>query len=723
MPDVGLAEPAERPALPSILIVDDSAAKRLAIRAMLTPLGCEVVEAASGRDALRAVLGDTFAMILMDVRMPTLDGYETAKLIRERPQSQLTPIIFVTAFGGDEAETTRAYASGAVDFIFTPILPEVLRAKAAAFIDLFRQAQELKDSLASITILNAALRASEVRSQAVLQNVGDGILTAGAGGLIESFNRSAQQLLGYREDEVIGKPLELIVAETHRSALSQGSRSAWSLLDAEHIPAHSRETVGRRKDGSHLPIEMDISQTEIGSETFTIVCLRDISDRNAYQAMLEKRTLHDDLTGLPNRTLFRDRVDRDLEFAQRAGEQRAVLVVNLDKFATLNETLGREKSDALLQAIAGRLAGTMRDSDTVSRLGGDTFGILPSGATDLESAAAIAWKVRQVFDHPFLITGDALDARASVGISLFPQHGTTSQDLIHRADLAMQQAKWSGDGLAVFTADPDEQTANRLTLLNDLRAGIPRDELVLHYQPKIDLTAEQRVTGFEALVRWEHPTRGLLMPADFMPEAERSDLIEPLTTWVLNEALRQQRAWKDAGIDLTMAVNISARSLTRRTDLPETIARLTDLWGTAPETLTLELTENAMIDAEVARSLELLHVMGERLAIDDFGTGHSSLVYLQRLTVHEIKIDRSFVMNLATAEADATIVRSTIDLAHNLGLTVVAEGVEDVAAMEMLVAYGCDGAQGFLISKPGSGDAMTKWLGESPYGMAACVLR
>ncbi len=398
-------------------------------------------------------------------------------------------------------------------------------------------------------------------------------------------------------------------------------------------------------------------------------------------------------------------------------------MVNLDKFATVNETLGREKSDALLQGIAGRLAGTMRDSDTVSRLGGDTFAILPSGATDLEAAAAIAWKVRQVFDHPFLITGDAVEARASVGISLFPRHGTTSEDLIHRADLAMQQGKWSGDGLAVFTADPTEQTAHRLTLLNDLRAGIPRDELVLHYQPKISLTAGQRVMGFEALVRWEHPTQGLLMPGDFMPEAERSDLIEPLTTWVLNEALCQQRAWKDAGADLTMAVNISARSLTRRTDLPETVARLTDRWGGAPDTLTLELTENAMIDAEVARSLELLHVMGERLAIDDFGTGHSSLVYLQQLTVHEVKIDRSFVMNLASADADATIVRSTIDLAHNLGLTVVAEGVEDAVAMDMLVAYGCDAAQGYLISKPGSAEEMTQWLSESPYGRRATATR
>lgn len=707
---------AEPPSPPAILVVDDSSAKRLAIRAMLTPLGCEVAEASSGREALRAVLDETFAMILMDVRMPTLGGYETAELIRQRPQSKFTPIIFVTAFGGDEAETTAAYASGAVDFIFTPIMPEVLRAKVTAFINLFQQAHDLETSLASITTLNVALRASEVRAQAVLENVGDGILTAGAGGLIESANGSAQRLLGYREDEVVGQPLKLMLAPTHQHVFSDSARSAWSLLDAEHIPATSRETLGRRKDGSHFPIELDISQTEIGAQTFTIVCLRDISDRTAYQSMLEKRTLHDDLTGLPNRTLFRDRVDRDLAFAMRADQPRAVLVLDLDKFAVLNETLGREKCDALLQAIAGRLAGAMRDPDTVSRLGGDSFGILPGGATDLETAAAIAWKVRQVFDHPFLITGDSLEVRASIGISLFPQNGVTSEELIQRADVAMQQAKWSGEQMAVFSADPDDQTAHRLTVLNELRTAIHRDELVLHYQPKIDLQGGRRTTGVEALVRWAHPSEGLLMPAAFMPEAERSDLIEPLTKWVLNEALRQQRAWKDAGIDLTMAVNLSARSLTRRTDLPETIAQLTGVWNISTDRLVLELTENAIIDEEVARSLELLHAMGVRLSIDDFGTGHSSLVYLQRLTVHEIKIDRSFVMKLASAKADATIVRSTIDLAHNLGLMVVAEGVEDSTALEMLDEYGCDSAQGYLISKPLPGDSMSGWLGESPFG-------
>jgi diguanylate cyclase (GGDEF)-like protein/PAS domain S-box-containing protein len=701
---------------PAILVVDDNAAKRIAVRAMLAPLGHSVVEVDSGREALRAVMGDRFAVILMDVRMPTLDGFETAKLIRQRSQSELTPIIFVTAFGGDEAETATAYASGAVDFIFTPILPDVLCAKVSAFVGLFLQSEELQRSVEAITELNAALRASEVRARAVLQNVADGIVTAGEGGLIDSFNRSAQAVFGYREEEMIGQPLQIIVAPSHHDEFSESARAKWSLLHAKEIPAESSETVGCRKDGSCFPMEMDISQMQIGERTFTIACIRDISGRKAYTEALEHRALHDGLTGLPNRTLFADRADRAITFGERAGEPRAVLLVDLDKFGEINETLGRDKADALLQSVAGRLRGAMRDPDTVGHLGGDSFAILPAGETDVGSAAAIAWKIREVFDHPFLITGDSVKVGASIGIALFPQNGRSTAELLRRADLAVAQAKSSGDGLAVFVADPEDQTARQLTLLNDLRDGIARGELVLHYQPKIDLTAGRRTTGVEALVRWQHPTEGLLMPAQFMPEAERSELIEPLTRWVLNEALGQQRRWRDDGFDLTMAVNVSARSLTRHSDLPETIAKLTETWDIHPGRLILEVTENAIIDADVAQVLDRLHAMGQRLSLDDFGTGHSSLAYLQQLTVDEIKVDRSFVMHLPSVAGDAVIVRSTIELAHNLGLTVVAEGVEDEATLEMLTEGGCDSAQGYFISRPCAADELTAWLTGSPFG-------
>jgi diguanylate cyclase (GGDEF)-like protein len=464
-------------------------------------------------------------------------------------------------------------------------------------------------------------------------------------------------------------------------------------------------------------MEMDMSQMQIGERTFTIGCIRDISGRKAYTEALEHRTLHDDLTGLPNRARFGDRMDRALADAERADEPRGVLLVDVDGFRMINETLGRDNGDALLKTVSERLQMAVRNSDTVARLGGDEFGILASDETDVETAEAIAWKVRAAFEEPFVVAGEVLNVRASIGIAFFPQHGRTTADLTRRASLAMREAKQDGGGIGVFVAEPEDPTARRLTLLSELREGIPRGELVLHFQPKVDL-GTRKTTGVEALVRWQHPTAGLLMPAQFMPETVRSELIEPLTLWVLDEALRQQREWSDAGIHLTMAVNISARSLTRGSTLPDRVAQLTDTWGVAPGTLILELTENALIDAEGPVILELLHAMGERVAIDDFGTGHSSLVYLQRLPIDEIKVDRSFVMNLATVSSDAVIVRSTIDLAHNLGLTVVAEGVEDEVALGMLIEYGCDTAQGYLFSRPLPASELTAWLTESANGAA-----
>ncbi|MDX6495879.1 MAG: hypothetical protein QOE17_1865 [Gaiellales bacterium] len=707
----------------SVLIVDDNPAKRLAVRAMLAPLGYVVVEADSGRAALRAVLRHDFAVILMDVRMPIMDGFETAKLIRQRTRSALTPFIFVTAFGADEVETIEAYKSGAVDFLFTPVDADVLCAKVSAFVDLFLQTAQLRRSLDSITGLHAALRESEVRARAVLQNVADGIVTAGAEGRIESFNRAAQRLFGYSEDEVIGEPLELIVAPSHHDQFSEAARARWSLLTADDFPAEPTETVGSRKDGSHFPMELDMSQMQIGDRTFAIGCLRDISDRKAYTAALEKRMLHDELTGLPNRTLFGDRLDRAIASAGRADASCAVLVVDLDGFREINENLGREQGDAVLRAVGERLRGVLRESDTVARLRGDEFGILPGDVADEATAATVAWKIREGFERPIVSGEQAVDVRASIGIAFFPHHGATTTDLLRRADLALHEAKSSGSGLAVFASEPEAQAARWLTLLSELRAGIPRGELRLHFQPKIELSAKQRTIGMEALVRWQHPDHGLLLPAHFMPQVERSELIEPLTRWVLNEALHQQRLWNDAGFDLTMAVNISARSLARASALPDTVAELTNTWGIKPDRVILELTEIAVIDADAPEALTALHAMGERLAIDDFGTGHSSLVYLQQLAVHELKIDRSFVMNLASVPSDAVIVRSTIDLAHNLGMIVVAEGVEDKAALDMLVEYGCDSAQGYYFSPPCPADEVTAWLTDSPFGASRGLLR
>jgi diguanylate cyclase (GGDEF)-like protein/PAS domain S-box-containing protein len=710
-----------RPA-PAVLVVDDDASKRVAIRAMLAPLGNTVIEVGSGRAALRALTRQTFALILMDVNMPTMNGFETARRCRRQSGGARTPIIFITAMGSDDSRAVSAYASGAVDFIFAPFLPEVLRAKVSAFVELFAQSEQLERSLASITALNTALRDSDMRTQAVLDNVSDGIFILDEAGCIESVNGSVSRLFGYGAEEPIGNLFEFMIAPERRDELDRVSPLPTDSGRERSASGRALETLGCREDGSTFAIELERTLITDEERTFTLAFVRDVSERKAHTEALEHLALHDGLTGLANRTLFSEHVSRSLAAAKRTGGQHALLVMDLDGFKQVNDTLGHDRGDALLREVADRLVATLREGDTVARLGGDEFGILPVDLTDLSAAAAIARKLLHACEEEFVIDDELLHVSPSIGIAVFPQHGSTTSALLHHADLAMYAAKRSGKGHAVFDTAQEQRTERRLAQMLDLRQCVAREELVVHYQPKIDLV-NRTVVGVEALVRWLHPVHGLLMPGSFMPEVERSDLIGSVTRWVMNEALRQQHAWRDEGIELAMSVNVAARSLGLDSNLPDTVAELTETWSTGRGLLTLEITESGLIEPAAPDVLGRLHEMGERLSIDDFGTGYSSLAYLQRLPVDEIKIDRSFVTRLAEVGEDAIIVRSTIDLAHNLGLTVIAEGVEDEEALGRLLEYRCDGAQGYLFGRPAPAKELGDWLAASPYARRATADR
>ncbi len=703
---------ANAPTGAAILMLDDNDAKRLSLRAVLEPLGHTVVEATSGEAALREVMNQSFAVILMDVQMPLMNGYETARLIRMRSDCEYTPIIFITAHARDEAQIPIAYASGAVDFIFAPIVTDMLRAKVSVFVELFLKSRDLERSLTDATRLSENFRDGEARTRAVLDNVADAILTVSDGGLIESCNRAATDLFGYAEHEAIGQPFATLFPSEEAGQVA----AVRSLSAAERARSCSSEIFGRRRDGSTFPMELDLSDVQLGTRKVYIGCLRDISERRTYTERLQYQALHDELTNLPNRALFSDRVDHAIRAAARTDAPLALLIMDLDAFKEVNDTLGHQHGDDLLKVVAARLVGCLREGDTVARLGGDEFGILPLGETDLVGAAAMVWKIQQALEPPFRVNGHTIDVRASIGIALLPEHGDNIGDLLRRADLAMYDAKRSGSGYAVFAAEQEEAPARRLALLGDLRRCIEHDELVLHYQPKIDLTTRETI-GVEALLRWNHPSGRLLPPGAFMPEVEHNELMLPITEWVIGEALRSLRTWRDEGFDVTMAVNLGARCLTQGTRLFETVDELTTNLGIPPDKLTFELTESALIDTAGPGLLERLQAMDERLSIDDFGTGYSSLVYLQRLPVAEIKADRSFVTTLSTVKDDAVIVRSIIDLAHNLGVKVVAEGVEDELTMSLLVGYGCDEAQGYYFSRPVPGDELMRWFETSPFGV------
>jgi len=695
----------------AILVVDDNGARRISVAWALESLGHRIVQANSGEAALHEVMAATFAVILMDVQMPGLNGYETARLIRMRSECAHTPIIFITAHAADEAQIPTAYESGGADFIFGMIVPAVLRAKVSFFVDLFVKSCELERSLSEVTVLSARFRDSEVRSRSVLDHVADGIVTVTDEGVIESLNRAASELFGYTEGEAIGQPFFVMFDIVSHEAARR------SFLD-QQVRSCATEWLGRRKDGSTFPMEFDLTHVQLGARRIHIGCLRDISERQTYMDSLQYQALHDDLTDLPNRTLFGDRVNHAVRAAVRLAEPLALLVLDLDEFKTVNDTFGHQHGDVLLKLVAERLAGCLPDGDTVARLGGDEFAILPLGPTDLAGAASVAWKVQQTLEPPFLINDHAIDVRASIGIALVPEHGDNVDDLLRRADLAMYDAKRSGAGYAMFAAAQEEIPVRRLALLGNLRRCIEKNELVLHYQPKIDL-ATQQVIGVEALIRWNHPSGRMFMPDEFMPEVETSELMIPITAWVVDEALQTLGAWRREGYDLTMAVNLGARCLAPGTGLFEMVDDLKIRWGIPPGNLIYELTEGAFVDTAVPGLLERLQDMDERLSIDDFGTGYSSLAYLQRLPVAEIKADRSFVMGLTTStgKEDTAIVRAIIDLAHNLGVRVVAEGVEDEDTMNLLIEYGCDEAQGYYFSRPLPPADLEQWLQTSPYGL------
>jgi len=431
-------------------------------------------------------------------------------------------------------------------------------------------------------------------------------------------------------------------------------------------------------------------------------------ERPRVEQRLAYLAYHDALTELPNRTLLHDRLEQALRVASREGTAVSLLLLDLNGFKEINDTLGHHAGDRLLQHVSHRVRALLRQADTVARLGGDEFAVVLPLA-ELDGALLTAQKVLCAIEEPCMIDQRPLSVRASMGVACFPEHGLSAETLLQRADIAMYAAKTDRVGIAVYDAIRDVHTHRRLSLISELRKGLDEAQFFLEYQPTLHLRTNV-VVGMEALVRWNHPEQGRVLPGDFIDLAEQTGLINPLTTIVLETAIREWTPLQPVP-PIAVAVNLSSRTL-QDPRLPRRIAAMLDAYDAPPFCLALEITENILMSdpARALDCLQRLHEMGVRLVIDDFGTGYSSLSYLRRLPVDELKIDRSFVAALASGHDDV-IVRSTIDLAHNLGLTVIAEGVENEAVQEHLRALGCDAVQGTFISEPKGAADIREWMG------------
>jgi diguanylate cyclase (GGDEF)-like protein/PAS domain S-box-containing protein len=553
------------------------------------------------------------------------------------------------------------------------------------------------------------------RFEATFANALTGMVLLDLDGRILDANPAIERLLTYTHDELAGNRLSQFVLpadrRTTRSAYLRMVGSGGTSLRMQH------RFVGREGEVIWVDSSASLVLDSDGRPSFAIAMIQDITQRKEAEAALlsqaalnEHQALHDALTGLANRTLFNDRIGHAINPRRRTDARCAIAVVDLDGFKEINDSLGHAAGDELLVELSRRLEAALRTSDTVARLGGDEFGILlPEIRTRADVLHAVD-RMRTAIEEPVALQGLSLSLEASIGIALYPEDGEDVETLLRCADAAMYHAKDEKSGSAFYDASQIRHGTPRVTLMGELRRALDRHELVLYYQPKAGLL-DGEVHAVEALLRWQHPDRGLVGPDEFIPMAQQTGLIKPLTLYVIDAALHQCQAWLADGLRLAIAVNLSARNLVDGY-FPDQVAGLLERWEIEPDLLEFEITESAMLTdpGRTRQILERLSGMGIRLSIDDFGTGYSSLAYLKRLPVNEIKVDRSFVMNMDEDEDDATIVRSTIDLGRNLGLDVVAEGVENEQVWDRLRTLGCTTAQGYYLSRPVPASELKAWL-------------
>jgi diguanylate cyclase (GGDEF)-like protein/PAS domain S-box-containing protein len=557
--------------------------------------------------------------------------------------------------------------------------------------------------------MEEALRNAKEFSENLIETANVMILGLDTYGHINIFNQAAEKVTGYTMAELKGQNWFETLVPTERYP---HVREEFTRLIAGGLPK-SFENPILTKSGEERLITWQNNHVKVnGKIVATISFGNDVTASRQSEKIIHHMAFYDSLTGLPNRSLLRDRLEQAMLSASYENQSVGLLLIDLDHFKEINDTLGHHRGDLLLKQIGPRLQAVLQGSVFIARLGGDEFAVLLPTA-DTQRAVSVAGEIGQALESPFFIEGMPILAEASIGIALSPEHGGNPDSLIQRADIAMYVAKENRTGYALYSSKVDKHSPRRLVLLGALRNAIESDHLFLVYQPKVDLKTG-RITGVEALVRWQHADYGVIPPDQFITIAEQSGLIKPLTLWVVKAAFYQCKVWHQQGKRLNMAINLSARNL-EDTHLPDQISELLRTSGISPTSVEMEITESAlMIDPiHAMETLQRLSDMGIQLSIDDFGTGYSSLGYLKRLPVNEIKIDKSFVMEMMKDPDDVMIVRSTIELTHNLGLKVVAEGVESKEVLDQLTTLGCDGAQGYYISRPISASELNVWFTET----------
>jgi diguanylate cyclase (GGDEF)-like protein/PAS domain S-box-containing protein len=687
---------------PVVLIVDDDISMRLLERRCLEKGDFVVEEASDGEKALSSFEKIHPDIVLLDVRMPGMDGFEACQEIRRLPEGNLTPILMVT--GLDDMESiNRAYEAGATDFITKSTNWEVLSHHVRYM---------LRASQAFMK-----LGISEARNRAILSAIPDLMLRISKDGTILECKESKEIGLFMDSQEFIGKklteqlPQDVAVTATHfvEQALQSGNTQFFEFQLEKNNTAYYYE-----------------ARIVVSGEDELLAILRDISERKRFEQQIIQLAYYDSLTGLPNRLLFKNRLEQSMANAQRYGTKIVMIFLDLDHFKNINDNLGHTIGDMLLKSIADRLLKSVRKTDhiarsvsdeineTVARMGGDEFTIMLTNINNVQDVSRIAQRILNEISRPHMLGTHEVYVTASIGITICPSDSADIDDLLKYADTAMYQAKDKGrNNYQFYTESMNAATVQRFNIESQLRKALEGDQFLLCYQPQVDIRSGE-IVGLEALVRWVHPEKGSLLPGAFIPYAEETCLIVPISEWILQTACLQNIILKEKVYEtFCMTVNISAIQL-RQKNFVDTVLRTVHNVGLDPCLLQLELTESIIIEnvEENISTLRELKAHGFRLSVDDFGTGYSSLSYLTRFPFNTLKIDNSFVRDIKKNQESTAIVKAIIDLGHNLNLKVTAEGVETYQQLSFLQKNGCDHMQGYLFCKPLPANELIQFLQE-----------
>jgi len=691
-----------------LLIVDDEPLMRSGLRALLAESVQHILECETGAEALHLIKNQDVALVLLDINLPDISGLEILEWINENRKS--TSVILIT--GDDSIDSAiKALRNGAVDFMRKPYDVEGIRHKVHNVL------HHLHLKRANV-LMTARLEQSERLHRFLVESSPDLIYTLDQNGCFTFINIRIESLLGFSRDELIGCPYFTIVHEDdldraiyafnerrsdHRATTNVEIRlkckqnDDYRIFEDRHVVT-MLSAIGMYENAA-APAQSD-QQKKRYLGTYGVA--RDITERKRAEETIAFQALHDHLTHLPNRQLFKDRLDLAITHAKRSNSLLAVMYLDLDRFKLVNDTYGHAEGDELLKKVASRLTKCMRAGDTLARQGGDEFTVLLTDLHTAENASIIANKFIEDFGKPYQVVGNDFRATASIGIAVFPRDGNTSDILLRNADIAMYKAKINGkNGFQFFSPEINSSYQNRIVLENELRQAVSRGEFELYFQPQVNVRSG-RVIGMESLIRWRHPVHGLLNPSSFIELAEETGLMASITDWVLTESFCQLAQWRSAGyLELRQSINISPHEF-ERNDVVERIFSHMANHGIPGDLVEIEITENLFLNDTpgVVDKMRLLRDRGVRISIDDFGTRYSSLNYLRSFPVSTLKIDQSFVRDVSQKQSTLPIINAIVGIARGFGLHLVAEGIETKAQMEVLGNLGCDEMQGYLFSRP-----------------------